>query len=97
MADGEHAATERSSSDDLAHELRNPLTILAARLQLIRRRRQRGEPVPAWLVADLEAMEAATVRLVAMADRIACDRQATTSEPPCQSAPPTRGSNNRHL
>ena len=71
MADGEHTATVRSSSDGLAHELRNPLTILTARLQLIRRRRQRGEPVPAWLVADLEAMETATARLVALTDRIA--------------------------
>ncbi len=66
MADREHTATERSGSD----ELRNPLTILAARLQLIRRRRARGEPIPEWLVADLEAMEAATARLVARTDRM---------------------------
>ncbi len=53
----------------LSHDLRSPLTVITARLQMIRRRSSRGDPLPPWLAAYLESIEAAAARLVAVAER----------------------------
>lgn len=70
MSDPRDVRSARTANEQLAHDLRNPLTILTARLQMIRRRRARGDFVPEWLVADLETLEAATARLIALAEYI---------------------------
>ena len=51
------------------HELRTPLTVAVGRVQLLRRRLRRGED-PARLATELEAVEAALVRLVAAVERV---------------------------
>ena len=70
MREPQDANLARTSTERLAHDLRNPLTIITARLQMIRRRRARGDVVPEWLVADLETFEAATAQLIALTERI---------------------------
>jgi signal transduction histidine kinase len=52
------------------HDLRSPLTVMLGRVQLARRRLQRGE-LPTEIDADLEALEAAVARLVAAVERLA--------------------------
>ena len=49
--------------------LRSPLCVALVRVQLLQRRLHRGAD-PARVAADLEAIEAAVVRLAALADRI---------------------------
>jgi signal transduction histidine kinase len=51
------------------HEMRTPLTIVVARVQLLRRRLHRGEE-PADLDHDLEAIESALARLTAAIERL---------------------------
>jgi len=53
----------------LMHELRTPLTILMGRVQLLRRHLRRGED-PVRMETDLEAIEAAIVRLTAAVERL---------------------------
>jgi hypothetical protein len=56
------------------HEFRNALTVVTGRTQVLRRRLRRRAVDLARLDAELEAIEAAVVRLVAAADRL--DREA---------------------
>lgn len=56
--------------DDLAHDLRSPLTVAVGRVQLIRRRLRRDPCDAASIDSDLEAVEAALVRLWALTDRL---------------------------
>jgi signal transduction histidine kinase len=58
----------------LMHELRTPLTVLMGRVQLLRRHVRRGdEAVP--IDTDLEAIEAAIVRLTAAVERLDRERR----------------------
>ena len=51
------------------HEVRTPLSVVVARVQLLRRRLRRGDDL-AQVEAEVEAMEAALVRLVAAIERL---------------------------
>lgn len=55
------------------HDLRGPLTVLTGRVQLLRRRLRRGQPDAERATTDLEAMEAAPVRLAAAVERLERD------------------------
>ena len=52
------------------HELRGSLTVVTGRAQLMRRRLRRGAADQERLAADLEAIEAALVRLAAAIERV---------------------------
>lgn len=58
----------------LMHELRTPLTVLMGRVQLLRRHVRRGDNA-VRIDTDLEAIEAAIVRLTAAVERLDRDRQ----------------------
>ena len=63
---------ETSAQEERAqrmHALRTPLTVAVGRVQLLRRRLGRGED-PARVAAELEALEAALVRLAAAVERV---------------------------
>ena len=57
----------------LMHDLRTPLTVLTDRVQLLRRHIRRGDDA-VQIDNDLEAIEAAIVRLTAAVERIDHDR-----------------------
>jgi signal transduction histidine kinase len=57
------------------HELRTPLTVLMGRVQLLRRHLRRGED-QVHMDADLEAIEAAIVRLTAAVEQLDRDVRA---------------------
>ena len=56
------------------HNLRTPLTVLMGRIQLLRRHMRRGDDT-VQIDTDLEAIEAAIVRLTAAVDRLDRDRR----------------------
>jgi signal transduction histidine kinase len=56
------------------HDLRTPLTVLMGRIQLLRRHMRRGDDT-VQIDTDLEAIEAAIVRLTAAVDRLDRDRR----------------------
>lgn len=58
----------------LMHELRTPLTVLMGRVQLLRRHVRRGDDA-VRIDTDLEAIEAAIVRLTTAVERLDRDRQ----------------------
>ena len=60
----------------LMHDLRTPLTVLMGRIQLLRRHMRRGDDA-VHIDTDLEAIEAAIVRLTAAVERLDRDRAAT--------------------
>ena len=53
----------------LMHDLRTPLTVLMGRVQLLRRHMRRGDDAM-QVDTDLEAIEAAIVRLTAAVERL---------------------------
>jgi signal transduction histidine kinase len=53
----------------LMHDLRTPLTVLMGRVQLLRRHIRRGDDA-VRIDTDLEAIEAAVVRLTAAVERL---------------------------
>jgi hypothetical protein len=55
------------------HDLRTALSVVVARAQLLRRRFRRGDD-RAQVEAELEALEAALVRLVAVIERLDQER-----------------------
>ena len=59
----------------LMHELRTPLTVLTGRVQLLRRHLRRGDDA-VGIDTDLEAIEAAIVRLTAAVERLDRDVRA---------------------
>jgi signal transduction histidine kinase len=59
----------------LMHELRTPLTVLMGRVQLLRRHVRRGDDA-VRIDTDLEAIEAAIVRLTAAVERLDRDSRA---------------------
>jgi signal transduction histidine kinase len=58
----------------LMHDLRSPLTVLMGRVQLLRRHMRRGDDA-VQIDTDLEAIEAAIVRLTATVERLDRDRR----------------------
>jgi signal transduction histidine kinase len=58
----------------LMHDLRSPLTVLMGRVQLLRRHMRRGDDA-VQVDTDLEAIEAAIVRLTATVERLDRDRR----------------------
>jgi K+-sensing histidine kinase KdpD len=58
----------------LMHDLRTPLTVLMGRVQLLRRHMRRGNDA-VQIDTDLEAIEAAIVRLTATVERLDRDRR----------------------
>jgi signal transduction histidine kinase len=56
------------------HDLRTPLTVLMGRVQLLRRHMRRGDDA-VQIDTDLEAIEAAIVRLTATVERLDRDRR----------------------
>lgn len=64
----------------LAREMRDPLTVAAGRVQLLRRRLGRSPGDPARTATDLEAVEEALARLARLVDRL--DREAATNHRP---------------
>jgi hypothetical protein len=67
-APGEAAERARMQHATRMHDVRTPLTAVVARVQLLRRRLRRGDD-PARVAAEVEALEAALVRLVAAIER----------------------------
>jgi signal transduction histidine kinase len=67
-APGEAAERARLRQAAWLHDVRTPLTAVVARVQLLRRRLRRGDD-PARVAAEMEALEAALVRLVAAIER----------------------------
>ena len=65
----ESATTNQQQWASLMHDLRSPLTVVLARVQLARRHLQGGDD-PARVDADLEALEGAVARLVAAVERL---------------------------
>ena len=63
-----HMAQQKAWAMHL-HELRTPLTVVVGRVQLLRRRLRLGQE-PTSLEDDLEAIEAALVRLTAAIERL---------------------------
>ena len=59
----------------LVHELRTPLTVLMGRVQLLRRHLRRGDE-PMRMDSEMEAIEAAIVRLTAAVERLDRDKRA---------------------
>ena len=59
----------------LMHDLRTPLTVLMGRVQLLRRQVRRGDDT-VRIDTDLEAIEAAIVRLTAAVERLDRDSRA---------------------
>lgn len=60
----------RPQRSALVHDLRSALTVLVGRVQMVRRQSRQGDLDPALLTANLEAIEAALARLVAVVHRI---------------------------
>jgi signal transduction histidine kinase len=58
----------------LLHDLRTPLTVLMGRVQLLRRHMRRGDDA-VQIDTDLEAIEAALVRLTAAVERLDRERR----------------------
>jgi signal transduction histidine kinase len=58
----------------LVHDLRIPLTVLMGRIQLLRRHMRRGDDA-VRIDTDLEAIEAAIVRLTAAVERLHRDHR----------------------
>jgi signal transduction histidine kinase len=58
----------------LMHNLRTPLTVLMGRVQLLRRHMRHGDDA-VQVDTDLEAIEAAIVRLTATVERLDRDRR----------------------
>jgi K+-sensing histidine kinase KdpD len=58
----------------LMHDLRTPLTVLMGRVQLLRCHMRRGDNT-VQIDTDLEAIEAAIVRLTAAVERLDRDRR----------------------
>jgi signal transduction histidine kinase len=58
----------------LLHDLRTPLTVLMGRVQLLRRHMRRGDDAM-QIDTDLEAIEAAIVRLTAAVERLDRERR----------------------
>jgi signal transduction histidine kinase len=58
----------------LMHNLRTPITVLMGRVQLLRRHMRRGDDA-VQVDTDLEAIEAAIVRLTATVERLDRDRR----------------------
>ena len=58
----------------LLHDLRTPLTVLMGRVQLLRRHTRRGDDA-VQIDTDLEAIEAAIVRLTAAVERLDRERR----------------------
>jgi signal transduction histidine kinase len=58
----------------LMHDLRTPLTVLMGQVQLLRRQVRRGDDA-VRIDTDLEAIEAAIVRLTAAAERLDRERR----------------------
>ena len=58
----------------LMHDLRTPLTVLMGRVQLLRRHMRRGDDA-VRIDTDLEAIEAAIVRLTAAVERLDRERR----------------------
>ena len=59
----------------LMHELRTPLTVLIGRVQLLRRHLRRGDDA-VGIDTDLEAIEAAIIRLTVAVERLDRDVRA---------------------
>jgi signal transduction histidine kinase len=66
--------TQQQQLAVLMHELRTPLTVLMGRVQLLRRHVRRGDDA-VRIDTDLEAIEAAIVRLTAAVERLDRDRR----------------------
>lgn len=68
--DGRLVAPARPQRSAPVHDLRSALTVLVGRVQMVRRQSRQGDLDPALLTANLEAIEAALARLVAVVHRI---------------------------
>ena len=66
---GRSAARAHERRATRMHEIRTPLWVVVGRVQLLRRRLRRGDD-PAQLATELEAIEAALVRLAAAVKRV---------------------------
>ena len=66
----------KAARPQLAHDLRNPLTVITGQVQLLRRRLRRGEAGPEEVAARLEPIEAALVRMTALVARLDKDEPA---------------------
>ncbi len=66
--------TQQQQLAVLMHELRTPLTVLMGRVQLLRRHVRRGDDA-VRIDTDLEAIEAAIVRLTAAVERLDRERE----------------------
>lgn len=62
-------------------ELRGPLTVIVAQLQMIRRETACGAATPEWLATRLESIEAASARLVVLAEKVEHVRPAPNALP----------------
>ena len=72
-AEGKSRTQHQQEWAVLMHDLRTPLTVLMGRVQLLRRHMRRGDDA-VQIDTDLEAIEAAIVRLTAAVERLDHDR-----------------------
>jgi len=72
-AEGQSRTQHQQEWAVLMHDLRTPLTVLMGRVQLLRRHMRRGDDA-VQIDTDLEAIEAAIVRLTAAVERLDHDR-----------------------
>lgn len=66
----------KAARPQLAHDLRNPLTVITGQVQLLRRRLRRREASPEDVAARLEPIEAALVRMAVLVTRLDNDEPA---------------------
>jgi hypothetical protein len=69
MTEAEAAQAARQARERERHELRTALCVVVGREQLLRKRLRRGD-APDALTTDVEALEAALLRLTAAVDRL---------------------------
>lgn len=74
---------QRAFVADASHEMRTPLTALSARVQILQRRRSRGEPLDETIDAlrgDVSVLEAVLTDMLLVAEGAATDARAEVSD-----------------
>jgi hypothetical protein len=82
MGAAEREPAARQARERERHELRTALCVVVGREQLLRKRLRRGDP-PAETIRDVEALEAALLRLTAAVARLEAVDERRGARNPC--------------